>query len=389
MTCRKLWWVAVVLLVLLGAFAAWAAPPAGRAEPIKIGAIFSVTGGMSSLGEPEEKTAKMLEAVINRQGGVLGRPIRVICKDDGSQNDAAVLAAKDLLNNQKVCAIIGPSGTPTTMAIKDVVQEANCPLVSCAAGAPITQPVAKSFWTFRTPQMDICAVQKIIDYCKKAKITKVASIYVTTAFGKSGNDQIQKLMPQAGIQIVATESFGAEDTDMTAQLTRIKAKGPQAVICWAVQAPPAAVAKNIRDLKMDVKVIMSHGVANRKFIELAGPAAEGVMFPAGWLIVRGEMAASNPRKAVLEKYAADYQAKYHKAPDTFGGHAHDAVMLVVAAIKKAGSADRGKIRDALAGMRGFQGIGGVFNYSAQDHDGLTKDAFAWVTIKGGQWKLAK
>ena len=364
-----------------------AARPEG--EPIKIGAILSVTGAASSLGDPEKKTVEMLAEQINEAGGVLGRPLEVIVQDDKSSNDPAALAATDLLENENVVAIVGPSRTPTTMAIKGIVQEAECPLVSCAAGAAITEPVADSYWTFRTPQMDVIAVAKIVDYLMAEGITKVASIYVDNPFGQSGNDQIAEQMPQAGIEVVATESFGGEDTDMTAHLTRIKAKAPEAVICWAVQGPPATVARNIKELQMDVKVIMSHGVANEKFIELAGDGAEGVMLPAGRLLVHDQIAADDPQRPLLAQYAADYEAKYGSAPNTFGGHAYDALTLVVQAIENAGEAGRAAIRDELERITDFEGTGGIFNYSAEDHSGLDEDAFVWVRIEGGEWKLVE
>jgi len=357
-------------------------------EPIKVGAIFSVTGPASSLGTPEKQTVEMFAEQINSEGGILGRPLEVMVKDDASENDAAAVAAKDLLS-AGVCAIIGPSRTPCTMAIKDAVQEAKCPLVSCAAGTPITEPVEESYWTFRTPQTDRIAVAKIVDYLKKENITKVASIYIANPFGEAGNKQLEEQLPAAGVEIVAKEKFTQDDTDMTPHLTRIKAKNPEAVICWAVQAPPATVAKNIKDLGMTCKVIMSHGVANKKFIELAGPAAEGVMFPAGKLIVRDEIPDTDPQKQLLIKYGEDFQAKYSAEPDTFGGHAYDALLLVRQAIEAAGEPDRAKIRDELEKTSGVVGIGGVFTYSATDHDGLTKDAFVWVQIKDGKWTLAE
>lgn len=356
-------------------------------DPIKIGAIFSVTGPSAPLGEPEKLTAEMLAEQVNAAGGVLGRPVEVIIKDDKSEPTEAALAAKDLINTEKVVAIIGPSTTPTTMAIVDICEQANIPLISCAAGAPITNPVKK--WVFAVPQTDIIAVAKIIDYLKAKKITKVASIYVSNGYGESGQKQIEEQLPAAGIELVTSESFGGEDTDMTAQITRIKGKNPEAVICWGTNPGPATVAVNMQTLGLDVPLLQSHGVANAKFIELAGDAANGVMLPAGRLIVESEIAADDKQKEVLSKYAADYTAKSGKSVDTFGGHAYDSFSILVEAIKAAGNTDAAAVRDAIEATKDFVGTAGVFTYTPEDHNGLTKDAFVWVKIVDGKWQLAE
>ncbi len=364
-------------------------PPQPTGEPIKIGAIFSVTGHSAPLGEPEKMTAEMLVEQINAKGGVMGRPVECIIKDDKSEPTEAALAAKDLIETQKVVAIIGPSSTPNTMAIVDICQKAEIPLVSCAAGAPITNPVAERKWVFAVPQADILAVAKVVDYLNAKKIKKVATIYVSNAFGESGQKQLEKQLGEAGIDIVISETFGADDTDMTAQVTRIAGKKPEAVICWGTNPGPATVAKNMKTLGLDVPLLQSHGVANRKFIELAGDAADGVMLPAGRLIVYGEVATEDVQKKVLMEYADSFRSKYTREPDTFGGHAYDSFMLVVQAINTAGSTDAAALRDAIENTKDFVGTAGVFNYSATDHNGLTKDAFVWVKIENGAWKMAE
>lgn len=356
-------------------------------EPIKIGAIFSVTGRSAPLGEPEKATAEMMVEQVNAAGGVLGRPVEVIVKDDKSDPTETALAAKDLINTEKVVAIIGPSTTECTMAIVDICEQANVPLISCAAGAPITHPVRK--WVFAVPQTDIIAVAKIIDYLKAKKITKVASIYVSNGYGESGQKQIEEQLPAAGIELLTSETFGGEDTDMTAQVTRIKAKSPEAVICWGTNPGPATVARNMQTLGLKTPLLQSHGVANAKFIELAGDAANGVMLPAGRLIVESEIPAEDRQKSVLSKYSADYTARTGKSVDTFGGHAFDSFSILCEAIKAAGGTDAAAVRDAIEATKEFVGTAGIFTYTPDDHNGLTKDAFVWVKIADGKWLLAE
>jgi len=273
------------------------------------------------------------------------------------------------------------------MAIKELCQKAQVPLVSCAAGKPITTPVAS--YVFAVPQTNTLAVEKCFEYLDKAKIKSVAVLSVDNAFGKDGVANIEKIAPQHQAKVVAKETFGTEDTEMTAQLTRIKGKSPGAVIIWGTNPGPAIATKNAKTVGLKAPIIMSHGVANAKFLELAGEAANGVQLPAGRLIVNDQIAATDPQKTVLDAFAADFSAKYGSPPDTFAGHAYDALNLVVKALEAAGAADRAKLREAIEQVEGFIGTAGVFNYSATDHNGLKLDAFVWVKIEGGKWKLAE
>ncbi len=358
-------------------------------EPIKIGAIFSVTGPAAPLGVPEKETVELLVEKINSSGGVNGRPLEVIVKDDKSEPTETALAAKDLVETEQVVAIIGPSRSPCAMAIVDYCQEQEVPLIACAAAGPVTNPVAERKWVFAVPQTDILAVAKIVEYLKAKDIKKVATIYVSNTFGESGQAQLEKQLGDAGVELLASETFGSEDTDMTAQITKIKGMSPEAVICWGTNPGPATVAKNMKTLGLDVPLLQSHGVANQGFINLAGDAANGVMLPAGRLIVVDEVADDDVQKEVLASYAADFTAAYDKPADTFGGHAYDALTLVVKALESAGSTDAAALRDAIESTKDYVGTAGVFNYGADDHNGLTIDAFVWVKIVDGNWKLAE
>jgi len=376
-------------LLLAGAAAvllALALVPAQAATPYVVGAVFDISGPASPLGTPERDTALMIEDMVNRAGGINGHPLKLVIYDNASEETKCVMAVKRLIERDKVLAIVGPSQTGTTLAVVDTVTRAKVPLVSCAAAIPIVDPVKP--WVFKTPQSDNYAVAKLIDYFKTCGIKRIAFVNVSNAFGKSGLEQAQKLFPKAGIQIVAKEEFAPTDTDMTTQLTRIRMANPQAVVCWGTNPGPAMLAKNMRQLGMKQPLFMSHGVANRKFIELAGPAANGIIFPAGRLLVMESLSKTDPRYAVLAKYDQAFRARYNRAPDTFGGHAWDALFMVIEAIKKAGP-DRAKIRTALEQTKNFVGTAGFFNMSAKDHNGLTKDSFVMVKISKGDWTLLR
>lgn len=379
---------AVVLLMALAgclmlATACFAAKaPSG--EPYVIGAIFSITGDASSLGIPERNTADMLEKMINGAGGINGHPLKIIIEDDRGDNTEALNAAMRLVEKDNVLAIVGPSRTGTTLALVSYMERKQVPLISCAAAIQIVEPVKS--WVFKTPQSDRMAVQKLIPYLRQKTIRRVAILSDNTAFGKGGAAEMEKLLPAVGIAIVAKEEYGPKDASMESQLTKIRGANAQAVICWGTPPGPAIVAKNMKQLSMEIPLICSHGVANATFLNIAGDAANGVVLPAGRLIVVDQISASDPQKKVLEDYAKRYQAAFGKSADTFGGHAWDAVQLLVRALRQVGP-DRAKIRTTLERTKGFVGTGGIFNFSKTDHNGLSKRAFVLVEVRDGKWRL--
>jgi len=380
------------ILMLIAVVAALAtvsllAAPAPAADPFVIGGIFSATGPHSYLGDPEKKTMEMLAAAINAKGGIKGTPVKVIIEDDEGDSTKARLHAEKLVHKDKVLAVIGPSLTPTSMTALEVTQKAKVPMISCAAAAEITAPADQRQYVFKTAQTDQMAVGRILTYLKKKNLTKVAIITVTSSFGEAGKKQLLAQTQPAGIEIVAQESFGDKDTDMTPQLTNIKGKNPQVVICWGTGPAPALVAKNMKQLGMTMPLVQSHGAASQKFIELAGDAADGILLPAGKLVIYKLLPDSDPQKAVCKKYDEEFQAKYNKPASSFGGYAYDAMGMLVIALEKAG-ADRDKIREAVEQTKGYVGVSGVFNMSPQDHNGLTPDAFVIVKIEKGAFVLA-
>jgi branched-chain amino acid transport system substrate-binding protein len=379
-------------LVITALLVAGASAPADAQEPYRLGAIFSITGPGSSLGIPERDTALMLEADINARGGVKGpdgrmHPFKIVIYDDASDETKAVLAAKKLIDEDRVTAIVGTTLSGTSLAILDTVQKAEVPLVSCAAAAKIVEPAAERKWVFKTPQSDALIVGVLVDYLKAKGLTRVAWLNVDYAFGQLGWLEFDKAARKAGLQIAANEKFGQKDVDMTAQLTRVKAAAPQAVVVWSIPPSASIATRNYADLGLRMPMFQSHGVGNKKFIELAGPAANGVTFPAGKLLVAEQLADNDPQKPVLLAYAREFEARYGPR-NTFGGHAWDAVQLAVRGLEK-GGADRAAVRAAIEGTRNFVGISGIFDFSASDHNGLDRRAVTMMQIVDGQWRTAK
>jgi len=353
--------------------------------PIKIGGLFSITGPNSFLGEPERNSMQLLAEQINAKGGINGRPLELVIYDDEGDEAKAVLNASKLIEKDQVLAIVGPSLTGTTMAVIPIVEKAQVPLISCAAGVKITTPVKK--WVFKTPQTDVMAVAKLYEFMKRQGIRKIAVLSVSNAYGDSGREQLLEQASGAGLQVVADEKFGASDADMTPQLTKLRGLNPEAIVCWGTNPGPAVVAKNMQQLGLKIPLYQSHGIASKKFIELAGTAADGIVLPTGKILVAKSLPDNDPQKPVLLKYIADYEAKYKSAVSGFGGYAWEGLDMIILALQKAG-ADRAKLRDEIEKVNGYVGISGIFRLSPQDHNGLSKDeAFVMVRIINGDWQI--
>lgn len=357
--------------------------PAAWAENIKVGAILAVTGPVSFLGGPEARTLEMLVEETNAKGGFNGNPIELIIKDSTGSPEKAVSFAKQLIEEDKVLAIIGPSSSGETMQIKKIVEDAKTPLLSCAAAEVIVDPVAS--YVFKTPQKDSDAVKMIYKEMNKLGLANIAVLVDNTGFGKAGQEQLVKIAPEFGIKIAENEVYDKAANDLSAVVAKIKAnKDVQAIVNWSVVPAQAIVAKNIRQTGWDVPLFQSHGFGNIKFVEAAGAAAEGIIFPAGRLLIAADLPADNPQKGLLVQYTKNYEGKFKENVSTFGGHAYDAFVILEAAVKVGGN-DRDKVRAAIEGLQNLPGTAGVFSFSAKDHNGLTIDAFQMMTVKNGKF----
>lgn len=376
------------LFLLFAALAVLTAlsPVSFAAEPYVVGAVFAITGPASWLGEPERNTVRMVEEEINARGGINGHPLQIIVEDTVGEETRTVLAVNKLINKDNVLAIVGPTRSGTTMAVIPIVEKAQVPLISCASAEEIVRPVRK--WVFKTAQNDSHGVLKIYDKLKEMNITSVAVISSTDGYGMEGRKQLKRFAPEYGITIVADETYGPKDTDMTAQLTKIKGTDAQALVNWSIVPGQTTVIKNRRQLGMSIPLFQSPGFGNIKYARAAGDSADGLMFPALRLLMVEALPADHPQKALLATYKKDYESRFKSDVSTFGGHAYDAIHLVIAALRAVGP-DRAKIRDYIENTKNFIGTGGVFNYSADNHVGLDKDALEMYTVKGGAFALVK
>jgi branched-chain amino acid transport system substrate-binding protein len=376
-------WISIAAAVGLGLLGV-----ADASAQVKVGAVLSVTGPASFLGDPEKKTLEIYVEDINAKGGVNGQKLQLVVYDDAADANAARTFATRLIEEDKVAAMIGGTTTGATLAMIPAFEEAQIPFISLAGAIQIIQPVRK--WVFKTPHTDKMACEKIFADLKQRNLTTIALISGTDAFGKSMRDQCVAVAPRSGITVAHEESYGPRDSDMTPQLTNIKGKaGVQAVVNTGFGQGPAIVTRNYRQLGIAQPLYQSHGVASKQFIDLAGPAAEGVRLPAAALLVADKLPDSDQQKPVVVSYKRIFEQKTGQPVSTFGGHAYDGLMIFVEAAKRAGSFDKAKVRDEIEKTTAFVGTGGVVTMSPTDHMGLDLSAFRMLEIKGGDWTLAQ
>ena len=361
---------------------------AKAAEPIKIGSFLAVTGGASFLGDPEKKTLDMYVEKINAEGGVLGRKLELIVYDSGGNPKQAVPFAKRLINDDKVDILLAGSTTGATMAVIPIVEKAGIPFISFGGAGVIINPVKK--WVFKTPHTDTLAVKKIYTDMKARGISKVGLLSGSGGFDKSCRKNVLALAAGAGMSVVADETHGKGDTDMTAQITKIKnAAGVQAMLYCGFGGATSIVAKNFKQLGVSIPHYQTHGSASKSFIKNADGGAEGVRLPAAALVVVDALPDSHPQKKVASAYKKMYEAKAGSEISSFGGHAYDGLMLAVEAITRAGSTDKAAVLAELEKTNNFIGVDGIYTMSPTDHLGLDEASFVMVEVKGGDWKMLK
>jgi branched-chain amino acid transport system substrate-binding protein len=389
--------------ILLASFLVWGVglaqaekekQPAKDKEPIKIGAFFALSGPAANIGTPTKLVAEMVVAKINKEGGINGRPLELVIGDTESDAAKAATIAKKFIHQDKVAAIIGPTRTDTGMAVKKIVEEAGMPTFMTVGGDPVIMGGEKlgSFKNvFKSPQRSSVAVKRVFSFLKEKNMKTIGLLYATDGFGKDGAQWIEKLAPEFGLEIVAKESFGPKDTDMTAQLTKIKNAKPQAIVVWTIGPAGAIVSKNKAQLGIDIPLFQCHGLPGPDYIELAGKASEGDRMPATKLMAVDELADNDPQKKVIQEFIKLYkESGYDKQfpINTHSGYAWDAILIVAEAMKKAGT-DPAKLRDAIEQTKGYVGVSGIYNLTPEDHNGLDVDSMVVVEVKDGKFVKAK
>jgi branched-chain amino acid transport system substrate-binding protein len=362
------------------------------AQDIKVGVTLSATGPAASLGIPERNTFALAPQTIG------GRKVQYIVLDDASDTTTAVKNTRKLISEDRVDVVVGSTVTPNSLAMIDVVAEAETPMISMAASSRIVDPVdAKRRWVFKTPQNDQQMAVEIVGHMLAKGLKTVGFIGFADAYGEGWWNEFSKIAEARGLKIVANERYQRTDTSVTGQILKIMSANPDAVLIAGSGTPAALPQKTLKERGYKGQIYQTHGVANRDFIRVCGKDCEGTWLPAGPMLVARQLPADHP----VKKSALDYVEAYEKvhgkdSVSTFGGHAWDAVVLLQAAVPQAlkkaqpGTKEfRAALRDALEGVRNAAGAHGIFNMSPTDHLGLDQRAAVMVQIVNGDWVLQK
>ncbi len=379
-------------IVLLAACLAVLAQPAPAADTIKLGAFFDLSGRAAFIGTPTKLVAEMVVDKINAEGGINGKRLELEFADTEADPAKGASITKKFIYKDKVAAIIGPTLTDVGMNVKKVVDKGETPIVMTVGGDPVIMGgrFGPTKWVFKSPQRSSIAVERMFIYLQKKGLTRVALLAAADGFGKDGARWMDKLAPQYGIEIIARESFGTRDTDVTAQLTKVKNGNPQAILAWTIGPAGSIIAKNKAQLGIDIPLFQCHGLPDPKYIELAGPASEGDRMPSTKLMVADELPDSDPQKAVIQEFIKLYKERGYDRQfpiNTHSGYAWDAIMIVANAIKKVGT-DAQALREEIENTKNYIGISGTYNLTAEDHNGLGVDSMVMVRVENGRFTLA-
>ena len=387
----------VHVLLLLAALLCWPATGVlaqATGDPIVIGGLFAQSGPAAVVGTPSKLVAEMTVKQINDMGGVLGRPLKLIAYDTESSPDVALRQARQLVEGDKVLAIIGPTSTGEGLAVKKYTEEKHVPIIMTVGGDAVIAggKFGPYDWTFKAPQRTATAVAKIYEYLKGKNISKIAVLSSKDAFGQDGLADLKANAAKYGIEIVAEESFDNKGTDFSAQAFKLQAAKPQAAVVWTIGPAGAIAAKNFAALPGERPLLVqSHGQPGPSYLDLAGEAAGGTVLPGTKLMAPESLPDEDPQKIVIESFVKAYKDNgiQEKFPlNTHSGYAYDALTLLRAGLEKAGKADPEALRAALEKLDRVVGVSGVYSLSAEDHNGLGQDSMIMLIVDSNRFKLA-
>jgi branched-chain amino acid transport system substrate-binding protein len=372
--------------VLVAFFFLCAMPASAQQPPVRIGAFLAVTGDGAFLGAPALATLQLYTELVNAQGGVLGRRLELVHYDVGIDTRSAQMAVQRLIDSDRVDLIIGGSTTGATMAVIPVVEQAKVPLIALAGSAAVTNPVQR--WVFKTSQTDRLACAKIFDDMKKRGLQRVALLSGDGGLGASMREHCKELAPVFGLTVVADEVYPSQSRRVVEALQKIAAAGgAEAILNLDFGASPVVLTQAYRKLALKTPLYLSHAQATEDYLEVTGEAANGVRSPVAPIVVMSALRDGDPVKRMLRAYDEAYRKRWDVPPTVYGSHAHDAFLIALSAIARAGSSNKEAVRAALESTRNFVGANGVYRMGPDDHMGLDLGAFRMAEARNGSWDL--
>jgi branched-chain amino acid transport system substrate-binding protein len=374
----------VVRVALLGIL-----PLASASAQVKVGLMVSATGPTAAIGIPQRNTAALLPTRVGDAS------IQYIQLEDGGDTTRAVQNAKKLIGEDNVDALIGPSTTPNALAILDIVAEAKVPLLATVGTQSVVEPVdARKRWVFKTTQNDDLIAAALLKHMQRSGVRTIGFIGFNDPYGENWFKVFGGLADKAGIRIVASERYARTDQSVTAQVIKLIAAKPDAVLIAAVGGPAVLPQATLFDQGYKGRIYQTHAVATDDFIRLGKEKVEGTVLAAGSMLVIDDIADTDPIKKVALTYIGAYQKQFGQKPATFGANTYDAGLILqralpsaLTAAKPGTEAFRVALRDAIEQERDVVGCQGVFNMSPTNHNGMDERARVLVTVKDGRFRL--
>ena len=369
--------------------AALAATPA--LAQVKIGVIASTTGPTAVVGIPQKNTVALLPTKV----GDLA--VEYVVFDDASDPTQSVMNAKKLLAEQRIDALIGPSGSPNAVGVMQFMAESGTPMLAPVGTTAVVLPMDdKRRWVFKTTQNDALISDALIAHMVKNGVRTVGFIGFNDPYGENWYSVFSAQAQKAGIRIVASERFLRSDGSVAGQVAKLIAAKPDAVLVAAAGGPTVLPQTTLVDAGYKGRIYQTHGAAAPDFLRLGGAKVEGTVLAASLMLVLPEIPDGTPAKKVAQDYVAAYEKVYGAKPATFGANVYDAGLLLQRALPEA--AKRGKpgtpefraaLRDALEGTKDLVGTQGVYNMTPADHSGFDERGRVLITVKDGNWRLLK
>lgn len=356
---------------------------------MKVGVIASATGPTAAVGIPQKNSAALLPKKI---GNI---DVEYTVLDDASDSSQTVALVKKLLSEQKVDAIIGPSGSPNSMAALQFVSEAKTPMLAPVGTTAVVLPMTdQKKWVFKTTQNDGLICEALVAHMVKKGVKTVGYIGFNDAYGESWFGVFSPMIEKAGIKLIVNERFQRTDQSVIGQATKIAAANPDAVLIGAAGGPTVLPHTTLVERGYKGQIYQTHGAATPDFVRLGGKAVDGAVMAASLMLVLDQVPDTNPAKKTALDYIAAYEKMYGTKPATFGANVYDAGLLLQRAVPEAlkkgkpGTEEfRVALRDALEGTKELVGTQGVYNMTPQDHAGFDKRGRELMQLKNGVWQL--
>ena len=361
---------------------------ATAADAIKIGVDGPFTGGSSSMGVSMRDGVRLATEEINKAGGVLGRPIQLVERDDEAKNERGVQIAQEFINKEKVVAVVGYINTGVALASQRFFQDAKIPVMNnVATGSIVTHQFDKDpdNYVFRNAAHDSIQAPMIVEEAiVRRGYKKVAILADSTNYGQLGREDLEKALGAKGIKPVAIEKFNIKDVDMTAQLLKAKEAGAEAVLTYGIGPELAQIANGMTKLGWKVPMIGSWTLSMANFIDNAGPGGEGARMPQTFI----QEPTTPKRKTFIASYLKTFKPKNDRIDSPVSAaQGYDSIYLLAAAIHQAGSTDGAKIKAALEDLKTpVEGVVTTYNkpFSKDDHDAITANIPVFGEVKAGR-----